>query len=167
MLLIQSQRHPDFWKLPAGGIEDGEDVESAAVRETEEEAGVLGHVLGPLGLVEDLHKRSRTSYYLMRANTWLAESVYEEGRSGRGRRWFPLERAMEAVAARPHAQEALSRAVGVLRGCGGEEALLRRQMEAKRGKHSHPPAVESALRGSARALALKLSRPAGLSHVEG
>ncbi len=33
----------DFWQMPQGGIDDGEDVRAAAVRELAEETGVLEH----------------------------------------------------------------------------------------------------------------------------
>jgi phosphatase NudJ len=40
-LLIHEQKHGQDWYLPAGGVEAGETLIQAAVRETQEEAGVL------------------------------------------------------------------------------------------------------------------------------
>lgn len=40
-LLIHEQSHGQGWYLPAGGVEPGETLIDAAVRETQEEAGVL------------------------------------------------------------------------------------------------------------------------------
>jgi 8-oxo-dGTP pyrophosphatase MutT (NUDIX family) len=41
-----------LWSLPKGHLEDGESAEVAAVREVEEETGIHGRVLAPLGDVD-------------------------------------------------------------------------------------------------------------------
>ena len=46
--------------FPAGGIDPGETSQFAAVRETEEEAGVLGEVVGDLGWFEEEKANSDT-----------------------------------------------------------------------------------------------------------
>ncbi|MBI1377960.1 MAG: NUDIX domain-containing protein [Frankiales bacterium] len=40
------------WSLPKGHIEPGETPEDAAVREVEEETGIRGRVLAPLGVID-------------------------------------------------------------------------------------------------------------------
>ena len=35
-----ASKYPDAWQMPQGGIDDGEDAETAALRELEEETGV-------------------------------------------------------------------------------------------------------------------------------
>ncbi len=40
------------WSLPKGHLEAGETAEQAAVREVEEETGIRGRVLGPLGTID-------------------------------------------------------------------------------------------------------------------
>jgi 8-oxo-dGTP pyrophosphatase MutT (NUDIX family) len=41
-----------LWSLPKGHIEDGESPDEAAVREVEEETGIKGRVLAPLGVID-------------------------------------------------------------------------------------------------------------------
>ena len=40
VLLVREAKHGQLWYAPAGGLEPGESIREAAVRETEEEAGV-------------------------------------------------------------------------------------------------------------------------------
>ncbi len=40
------------WSLPKGHVEEGETAQDAAVREVEEETGILGRILSPLGTID-------------------------------------------------------------------------------------------------------------------
>ncbi len=40
------------WSLPKGHVEEGETPEAAAIREVEEETGIRGSVLAPLGVID-------------------------------------------------------------------------------------------------------------------
>jgi ADP-ribose pyrophosphatase YjhB (NUDIX family) len=40
------------WSLPKGHVEPGEAPEDTAVREVEEETGIRGHVIAPLGVID-------------------------------------------------------------------------------------------------------------------
>jgi 8-oxo-dGTP pyrophosphatase MutT (NUDIX family) len=51
-LLVEASRTRGLWVLPKGHIEPGETPEDAAVREVEEEAGVLGAIVAPTGEIE-------------------------------------------------------------------------------------------------------------------
>jgi len=42
MLLLHKPRKKDSWQLPQGGVEQGETVPVAALRELQEEAGIIG-----------------------------------------------------------------------------------------------------------------------------
>lgn len=41
-----------LWSLPKGHVEQGETAEDAAIREVEEETGIRGRVLAPLGTID-------------------------------------------------------------------------------------------------------------------
>lgn len=48
VLLVRERKHAQLWYAPAGGLEPGESITEAAIRETMEEAGVA---VVPTGLV--------------------------------------------------------------------------------------------------------------------
>ncbi len=51
-LLVKARRDPRVWIFPKGHVEDGETAAQTALRETQEEAGVIGRILAPLGALE-------------------------------------------------------------------------------------------------------------------
>ena len=55
--LLISTRNGTRWQLPKGRLEGSETPAQAAVREVEEETGVYGHVLEPLGTIEFIYER--------------------------------------------------------------------------------------------------------------
>jgi len=79
--------------LPAGGVEDGEDLVSAAVREAREEVGVTLRS-GQLRLVHTLHARTRgeawTGHFFL-ADTWEGTPTVGEPDKHADLRWVPLE----------------------------------------------------------------------------
>ncbi|MGH3613270.1 MAG: NUDIX hydrolase [Pseudonocardia sp.] len=62
-----------LWSLPKGHIEAGETAEQAAVREVEEETGIIGQVVAPLGTIdfwfvaEDRRVHKTVHHFLLRA----------------------------------------------------------------------------------------------------
>jgi ADP-ribose pyrophosphatase YjhB (NUDIX family) len=62
-----------LWSLPKGHLEDGETAEDAAIREVEEETGIRGRVVAPLGTIdywfvaEDRRIHKTVHHYLLEA----------------------------------------------------------------------------------------------------
>jgi len=54
-LLVRERKHGQTWYLPAGAVEPGEDLASAAVRETLEEAGVRPRLTGLVRIEHGWH----------------------------------------------------------------------------------------------------------------
>jgi 8-oxo-dGTP pyrophosphatase MutT (NUDIX family) len=73
VLLVREAKHGQRWYAPAGGLEPGETIRDAAIRETQEEAGVLVEPLGLLRVEQQWYPSERgeglTSWwrYVLRA----------------------------------------------------------------------------------------------------
>lgn len=83
-----------LWSLPKGHIEIGETAEQAAVREVEEETGIIGRVVAPLGIIdfwfvaEDRRVHKTVHHFLMRAlGGELSDSDIEVAEVA----WVPLD----------------------------------------------------------------------------
>ena len=79
-LIVQSARNPEHWVLPKGHIDPGETPEETAVREVEEEAGVVAEVIEPIGDSKFVAARGPVSarFYLMRARGTVPASEDRE-----------------------------------------------------------------------------------------
>jgi 8-oxo-dGTP pyrophosphatase MutT (NUDIX family) len=90
VLLVTSKRNGN-WIFPKGHIEKGETAETAALREAREEAGVVGKVIAPAGVLEFgfFGVKIRVEYF-------LAELTRESGppEDGRKRIWCGLDEAL-------------------------------------------------------------------------
>ena len=93
ILLVTSKKQAGYWIFPKGHIEPGETAAEAGVRETHEEAGVAGDLLGPAGTLEyDWGgKRYRVEYFLIRATS------EEPASDGRTIEWLPFDQALERL----------------------------------------------------------------------
>ncbi|RLO13211.1 hypothetical protein DYB28_005870 [Aphanomyces astaci] len=114
VLLISSSKHKDGWILPKGGWESDESVEACATRELEEEAGVEGSVLRPLGEVDYV---SGNSGAVGKPSRLLGVSVrvtkeYDEWSEckDRKRQWVDVDTARTLLGSRPELSEMLQRA---------------------------------------------------------
>jgi 8-oxo-dGTP pyrophosphatase MutT (NUDIX family) len=94
VLLVTARRNPKNWIFPKGHIEKGETAERAALRETKEEAGVVGTLIGPAGVLEYgfLGARARVEYFLVQ---FAREAGPPE--DGRQRSWYRLDDARERL----------------------------------------------------------------------
>ncbi len=72
VLLVKAKKDPTLWIFPKGHIEKGETAAEAALRETQEEGGVDGEVVGPIGEpleFESGREAVRVQYFLIRATS--------------------------------------------------------------------------------------------------
>ena len=105
------------WGLAKGGIEDGESMEDAAVREVREETGIRAEIETSLGetryfyVWEDVRIRKTVHFFLMRSIGGDPDDRDDEMEEIR---WFPLERALKRAAYRGE-RDVLGRAAEILR----------------------------------------------------
>ena len=94
ILLVRAKRDPTIWIFPKGHIEPGESEPETALRETREEAGVAGEIVGRVGSPCQFHNGRelvRVQYFLIRA---VEETPDTDGRE---KRWFAFDDAVAAV----------------------------------------------------------------------
>ncbi len=93
VLLVSSKKELGHWIFPKGHVEQGESAPEAALRETEEEAGVDGDLLGPAGALEFdwRSRRYRVEYFLIRARTETDQT------DGRKKVWLPYDEALSRL----------------------------------------------------------------------
>ncbi|MEH6756354.1 MAG: RNA pyrophosphohydrolase [Parasphingorhabdus sp.] len=76
----KDSNYPDAWQMPQGGIDDGEDSETAAVRELEEETGItVNHV--------QIIARSAEEYYYDLPDELLGK-IWKGKYRGQRQSWF-------------------------------------------------------------------------------
>jgi 8-oxo-dGTP pyrophosphatase MutT (NUDIX family) len=95
VLLVRAKRTPGLWIFPKGHIEPGESPEAAALRETREEAGVDGELVGPVGAPLEFESGTelvRVQYFLIRARS---EETGET--DGRVKQWFTADEALRQL----------------------------------------------------------------------
>ena len=104
-LLVKARRDPTVWIFPKGHVEDGETAEQTALRETQEEAGVIGRILAPLGALEfeSVGRPLHVEYFLVELlgdAAWSERRPFVWGTYGetRARIVFPSARELLATA---------------------------------------------------------------------
>ncbi len=79
LYFVQVNRDDEFGKAElietsGGGVEAGEDEETALLRELSEELGVIGEIITRIGTVSDyynlIHRHNRNHYYLVRVRAF-------------------------------------------------------------------------------------------------
>jgi diadenosine hexaphosphate hydrolase (ATP-forming) len=94
ILLVTSKKQPGFWIFPKGHVEPGETAAQAGVRETVEESGVSGELLGPVGAPLEYDwagTRYSVQYFVIRATDEIAAS------DGRTIVWLPFDEALQRL----------------------------------------------------------------------
>ena len=94
ILLVSSKKQAGFWIFPKGHVERGETAAQAGVRETVEEAGVSGDLIGAIGAPLEYEwngRRYSVQYFLIRATS---ESPADDGREIL---WLPYEEALRKL----------------------------------------------------------------------
>ena len=92
-LLIRPKKRPDEWVFPKGHIEPGELSQDAAVREVEEETGVVARVAERVGEIrfDTIKENVRCVFYRME---YLGDGTAQEERETA---WVPFEKAVEML----------------------------------------------------------------------
>jgi 8-oxo-dGTP pyrophosphatase MutT (NUDIX family) len=108
-----------LWALPKGGIDPGEDAETTAVREIEEETGARGESLGKLGDVKYFYARGGkrifkvVTFFLVRYTGGKLGEISEAFRHEVADvQWLPLDDAPKLLAykgEREMAEKAIAR----------------------------------------------------------
>lgn len=106
VVLISVERYRgQRWQLPKGHVEEGENLEEAALREVWEETGVSAEIVIPLATIDysfftwrdstqiRIHKFVR--FYLMR---YLSGSTKNHNWEVLEARWFPIQEAVNLLA---------------------------------------------------------------------
>jgi 8-oxo-dGTP pyrophosphatase MutT (NUDIX family) len=91
ILVVTSKKVTGTWIFPKGHVEPGETEAAAALRETREEAGVDGVLLGPVGAPVEYGwwgHRYRVQYFLIRATSEFPAT------DGRTLQWLPFDEAV-------------------------------------------------------------------------
>lgn len=87
------------WTLPKGGLETGETLEEAAVREVREETGIHADIAGPLGVVDywfvwrpdEVRYHKYVHYYVMRP---VSGHLSERDDEAEHVAWLPIDDAL-------------------------------------------------------------------------
>lgn len=100
-IAIQHLVNHHFHKLPGGGVDDGETVEMAVLREIKEEVGCAATIIRPLGLIieyRDKYKLLHLSYgFVCQVAGPIAETTFEasELAAGQTNIWITPTAALE------------------------------------------------------------------------
>ena len=94
ILLVRSRKNPGVWVFPKGHVETGESHADTALREAEEEAGISGTVVGPVGSTLAFRSGDESvavKYYLVHLT---ADAASPEGRE---KVWLSPDEAIERL----------------------------------------------------------------------
>jgi 8-oxo-dGTP diphosphatase len=99
VLVVHRPRYDD-WSLPKGHLDAGEGLQEAAVREVEEETGVLGRIVAPAGTTEhpitlaEGNAIKRVHWYVMHPTATSDPSTRPADEEVDVAAWWPVMRAL-------------------------------------------------------------------------
>ncbi|NOU88199.1 NUDIX domain-containing protein [Paenibacillus sp. LMG 31460] len=93
----------NLYKLPGGGVDEGENTEDAFLREIKEETGYEAEIIHELGYIEE-HKKindfMQISYcYIAKAHNSVSDTMLSESEMQLGMvvKWMTLDKALEMI----------------------------------------------------------------------
>lgn len=108
MIALMHTKRDGFYNLPGGGVEEGETLMDALVRECKEETGYNVEILRELGSIVEIRKEERvvqtSTCYLARVNGPQGEPALTQKEFERQLHvvWAPFDEALEKVSVVVH-----------------------------------------------------------------
>jgi len=102
-IAVMYEKATNFYALPGGGIEHGEDEVSALIREIAEETGCVCDSIEPLGIVYENRFHADTTHlsYFFVVHTKTNEAIFhltqEEVALGTTLKWCSLDEALQLI----------------------------------------------------------------------
>ena len=102
-IAVQHLQNYKFYKLPGGGVDTGESIEQAAIREVQEEVGCDCEITRPIGMVieyREKYKLIHISYcFVAKVVSPITAPAFEEDeiKAGQANIWITPNKVLELV----------------------------------------------------------------------